>query len=65
MAHHTKKAKQDCKEEVHTIEWCEPCYAVICTTCQDNDCTLLAVINKMGLKRYNPAPNPYGIDYLL
>ena len=60
---HTKKTNKECTEEIHAIEWCEACYAVICNTCKDKDCTLLDMIFQQGIKPYRPAPNPYGVTY--
>lgn len=64
MGTHEKKPNtKKCEQEIHAIEWCDPCNAVICTTCKDENCPLLEVIGKTGIKKYIPAPNPYGVTY--
>ena len=64
--HHTPKPNtKECEEQIHAIEWCKPCNAVICTTCKDEECSLLKVIGSSSLVKYRPAPNPYGVTYQL
>jgi len=63
MPHEPTRPDKECVGDMHTIEFCETCVALICHTCKDDECDMLEAVRTRGLKLYKPAPNPYGVTY--
>ncbi len=63
--HEGKHKSIKCKENVHRIEYCASCVAIVCLDCEDG-CDLLALIRENGISLEKlPEDDPYGMKYTL